>query len=78
MDGWAGELSTFNTKSWERNINDPEQTADEFCDSFTGLGPSLAQKITPSNTSFADFLNNDLVYILFFESTDYQELIKTN
>ena len=57
-------------------VNDPEQIANGFCDFFTGLGPSLAQKITPSNTSFTNFLKNDLVNSLFFDSTDHAELIE--
>ena len=44
-------------------VNDPEQIAN--C-KFSGLGPSLAQKIIPSNTSFTNFLKNDLVTLFNF------------
>ena len=39
-------------------ITDPAEIANGFCNYFTNVGPKLAAKIPPVNTSYQSFLND--------------------
>ena len=52
-----------------REIRNPTDIANKFCDYFTNIGPNLASKIPSSNSSLKDFLSSSLS-----ESTSLQPL----
>ena len=60
----------------DREISDPVEIANGFCDYFTNLGPSLAGKIPTSNKPFCSFLKSDVVNSVFFPSTYQQEIVE--
>ena len=66
--------STFRVA--DREISDPVEIANGFCDYFTNLGPSLAGKIPTSNKPFSSFLKSDVVNSVFFPSTYQQEIVE--
>ena len=66
--------STFRVT--DREISDPVEIANGFCDYFTNLGPSLAEKIPTSNKPFSSFLKSDVVNSVFFPSTYQQEIVE--
>ena len=60
----------------DREISDPVEIANGFCDYFTNLGPSLVGKIPTSNKPFSSFLKSDVVNSVFFPSTYQQEIVE--
>ena len=66
--------STFRVA--DREISDPVEIAIGFCDYFSNLGPSLAEKIPTSNKPFSNFLKSDVVNSVFFPSTYQQEIVE--
>ena len=66
--------STFRVT--DREISDPVEIANGFCDYFTNLGPSLAEKIPTSNKPFSSFLKGDVVNSVIFPSTYQQEIVE--
>ena len=66
--------STFRVT--DREINDPVEIGNGFCDYFTNLGPSLAEKILTSNKPFSSFLKGDVVNSVFFTSTYQQKIVE--
>ena len=65
--------STFRVA--DREISDPVEIANAFCDYFTNLGSSFAEKIPTSNKPFSSFLKSDVVNSVFFPSTYQQEIV---
>ena len=49
-------------------ITDPAEIANGFCNYFTNVGPKLAAKIPPVNTSFQSFLNDQTNEVSHFEA----------
>ena len=43
-------------KSNGRTISDPLEIANDFCNYFTNVGPTLANRIQTTNSSFQNFL----------------------
>lgn len=66
--------STFRVA--DREISDPVEIANGFCDYFTNLGPSLAGKIPASNKPFSSLLKSNVVNSVFFPSTYQQEIVE--
>ena len=66
--------STFRVT--DRGIGDPVEIANGFCDYFTNLGSSLAEKNPTSNKPFSSFLKSDVVNSVFFPSTYQQEIVE--
>lgn len=55
-------------------ISDPKKIADEFCQYFTNVGTSLANKILPSSHSFESFLKPAVLETIFLRPTHESEL----
>ena len=55
-------------------ITDPAEIANGFCNYFTNVGPKLAAKIPPVNTSFQSFLNDQTNEFLTLKPTTVEEL----
>ena len=55
-------------------ITDPAEIANGFCNYFTNVGPKLAAKIPPVNTSFRSFLNGQTHESLALKPTTVEEL----
>ena len=54
----------FTFRVTDREISDPVEIANGFCDYFSNLGqprPFLAEKIPTSNKPFSSFLKSDVV-----------------
>ena len=57
-----------------KEITDPMEIANHFCEFFTNIGPNLA-KITPSSTSsFHSFLSGSFINSIFLEPTTELEI----
>ena len=54
-------------KSGNQELSDPAQIAEQFCKYFTNIGPSLANNIPVSQTSYRSFLSRNFVNSLVFE-----------
>lgn len=65
-------LSSF--RSHGSVITDPAEIANGFCNYFTNVGPKLAAKIPPVNTSFHSFLNDQTYESLALKPTTVEEL----
>ena len=64
-------------KIGEVECNDPVEIANKFCEYFTNLGPSLADKIPTSPKSHMSFLTTNFVNSMFVDSATRQEIIDT-
>ena len=63
-------------KIGEVECNDPVEIANKFCEYFTNLGPSLADKIPTSPKSHMSFLTTNFVNSMFVDSATRQEIIE--
>ena len=63
-------------KIGEVECNDPVEIANKFCEYFTNLGPSLADKIPTSPKSHMSFLTTNFVNSMFADSATRQEIIE--
>ena len=57
-----------------KEITDPMETADHFCEFFTNIGPNLAKMIPPSTSSFRSFLSGSFINSIFLEPTTEHEI----
>ena len=55
--------TTFNNDN--REISDPIEIADHFCEYFTNIGPNLASSIPPSSCSYRSFLSGTYMNSIF-------------
>ena len=60
-----------------KEISDPSEIANKFCDYFTNLGPSLARKIPITATSATSFLSGDFVDAIFLDPVGENEVKST-
>ena len=65
--------STF--KIDNREILNPKEIANRFCEYFTNIGPNLAKNIPASANSHQSYLKGNFVDSLFFDSASQQEVI---
>ena len=65
--------STF--KIDNREISNPKEIANCFCEYFTNVGPHLVKNIPPSANSHQSYLKGNFVDSLFFYSASQQEII---
>jgi len=65
--------SIFNHNGKE--ISDPDTIANKFCDFFTNIGPSLANKLPHSEVSFTSFLKNRISESIFLRPVTEDEII---
>ena len=65
--------TTFNSDN--REIPDPIEIADDFCEYFTNIGPNLASSIPPSARSYRYFLSGTNVNCIFLQLTTEQEIL---
>ena len=63
-------------KIGEVECNDPVEIANKFCEYFTNLGPSLADKIPTSPKSHMSFLTTNFVNSMFVDSATRKEIIE--
>ena len=57
-----------------KEITDPMEIANHFCDFFTNIGPNLAKMIPSSNSSFRSFLSGSFINSIFLEPTTEHEI----
>ena len=57
-----------------KEITDPMEIANHFCDFFTNIGPNLAKMIPPSTSSFRSFLSGCFINSIFLEPTTEHEI----
>ena len=65
---------TFTINNLE--FSDPNRIANQFCNFFTYLGPTLAKKIHSSKRTHKSFLPDRLHNSFFLESTTQSEIVK--
>ena len=56
-----------------KEITDPMEIANHFCEFFTNIGPNLTKMIPPS-TSFRSFLAGSFINSVFLEPTTEHEI----
>lgn len=66
--------TTFNIN--DREISNPSQIANHFCDYFTNIGPNLAKSIPASPKSHSSFLSGNFPNSIFLEPVTEQEIIE--
>ena len=66
--------STF--KIGEVENNDPVEIANKFCEYFSNIGPSLADKIPISRKSHKSFLTKNSVNSIFIDTATQQEVVE--
>ena len=66
--------STFNNDN--REISDPIEIADHFCEYFTNIRPNLASSIPPSSRSYRSFLSGTYMNSIFLRPTTEQEILE--
>lgn len=59
-----------------KEISDPIEIADRFCDYFTNVGPNLARKIQPSSSTHLDYVLGSFPNSLFLNPTSESEVIE--
>ena len=57
-------------------LNDKNIISNAFCDFFSEIGPTLANKIPASNVPFSSFLKNNFDDTIFLAPTDSEEIYK--
>ena len=57
-----------------KEITDPMEIANHFCEFFTNIGPSLAKMIPPSTSSFRSFLSGSFINSIFLEPVTEHEI----
>ena len=57
-----------------KEITDPVEIANHFCEFFTSIGPSLAKMIPPSTSSFRSFLSGSFINFIFLEPITEHEI----
>ena len=57
-----------------KEITDPMEIANHFCEFFTNIGPSLAKMIPPSTSSFHSFLSGSFINSIFLEPITEHEI----
>ena len=57
-----------------KEITDPMEIANHFCDFFTNIGPNLAKMIPSSTSSFRSFLSGSFINSIFLEPTTELEI----
>ena len=57
-----------------KEITDPMEIANHFCEFFTNIGPSLAKMIPPSTSSFRSFLSGSFINSIFLEPITEHEI----
>ena len=57
-----------------KEITDPMEIANHFCEFFTNIGPNLAKKIPSSTSSFRSFLSGSFINSIFLEPTTEHEI----
>ena len=61
-----------------RNISNPVEIADHFCEYFTNIGPNLTNNIDNSSCCYKSYLTDDMVNSVFFDlvtDTEVKEII---
>ena len=66
--------TTFNNDN--REISDPIEIADHFCEYFTNIGPNLESSIPPSSRSCRSFLSGTYMNSIFLRPTTEQEILE--
>ena len=59
-----------------KEITDPMEIANHFCEFFTSIGPNLAKMIPSSTSSFRSFLSGSFINSIFLEPTTELEILK--
>ena len=57
-----------------KEITDPLEIANHFCEFFTNIGPNLAKMIPSSTSSFRSFLSGSFINSIFLEPTTEHEI----
>ena len=58
-----------------RDVSDPTEIANRFCDYFTNIGPNLAKNISPSLNAHRSYLKGNFANSIFLDLTNEQEVI---
>ena len=57
-----------------KEITNPMEIANHFCEFFTNIGPNLAKMIPSSTSSFRSFLYGNFINSIFLEPTTESEI----
>ena len=57
-----------------KEITDPMEMANHFCECFTNIGPNLAKMIPSSTSSFRSFLSGSFINSIFLVPTTEHEI----
>ena len=57
-----------------KEITDPMEIANHFCEFFTNIGPNLAKMIPSSTSSFRSFLSGSFINSVFLEPATEHEI----
>ena len=57
----------------DKEIKDPVEIANKFCDFFTNIGPNLANKLPKTDVSYQTFLKNRINQSIFLKPVSVNE-----